>query len=139
MTFWVGDKYKVKKDCGLLCKGVTLKLKSIDRIGDGMTFLYDNCNTEIEVSIKYHTAVNILEPLDEEDITKAGIIKEIELINKIIYEAIIHGGDSGGPYNINFEDLEKSVNNWLKFKNLTDEYKFVNDNQLSRPLIIKKE
>lgn len=48
--------------------------------------------------------------------------KEIELINNIIAEAIIHGADSGGSYEQNEEDLTKAVNEWLKFKSISHKY-----------------
>ena len=34
-------------------------------------------------------------------------------LNDIIFEAVTHGGDSGGPYFSNQEDLEKTINNFL--------------------------
>lgn len=48
--------------------------------------------------------------------------KEIELINSIIREAIIHGSDSGGAYEINEEDLRESVSNWLDYHDLSEKY-----------------
>ena len=47
---------------------------------------------------------------------------EIEIINKIIREAIIHGSDSGGSYEQNEEELTDAVIEWLKLKNLADRY-----------------
>lgn len=47
---------------------------------------------------------------------------EISLINKIIYEATIYGGDAGGPYCCNPEDLESSIKEWLLHRGLSDRY-----------------
>lgn len=54
--------------------------------------------------------------------TKFNEEKEIELINSIIREAIIHGSDSGGAYEINEEDLRESVSNWLDYHGLSEKY-----------------
>ncbi len=51
--------------------------------------------------------------------------REIELINEIIANAIIHGGDWGGPYEVNLENLVMAVNNWLREKGLKDSYHVV--------------
>lgn len=48
--------------------------------------------------------------------------KEIELINKIIKEAIIHGADAGGTYDQNEYNLIVAVNEWLIFKGLNKRY-----------------
>lgn len=53
---------------------------------------------------------------------------EIKIMNKLIATAIECGGDSGGAYFINMENLEDVVNNWLKFKNLDALYKYVEPN-----------
>ncbi len=45
--------------------------------------------------------------------------EEIILINQIVANAIIHGGDWGGPYNVNTLGLVIAMNNWLKAKGLT--------------------
>lgn len=47
---------------------------------------------------------------------------EIKLINKIIFEAIKHGGDSGGPYLINEDGLISAINKLLDTECMTDEY-----------------
>lgn len=47
---------------------------------------------------------------------------EIKLINKIIFEAIKHGGDSGGPYFTNKDGLISAINNLLNVECMTDEY-----------------
>ena len=47
---------------------------------------------------------------------------EIKLINKIIFEAIKHGGDSGGPYLTNEDGLVSKINNLLYVECMTDEY-----------------
>ena len=51
--------------------------------------------------------------------------REIELINEIIANAIIHGGDWGGTYESNMENLVIAVNNWLREKGLKDKYHVV--------------
>ena len=47
---------------------------------------------------------------------------EITLINKIIFEAVKHGGDSGGPYLTNKDGLISAINELLNIKCMTDEY-----------------
>lgn len=51
--------------------------------------------------------------------------KEIELINEIVAQAVIHGGDSGGPYYTNSSVLYKTLRNWLIEECLIDEFKIV--------------
>jgi hypothetical protein len=41
-----------------------------------------------------------------------------ERINEIIKEAVVHGGDIGGIYCINQEDLEKSIKRFLDWTGL---------------------
>lgn len=53
----------------------------------------------------------------------SSIIIEIALINQIIKEAIIHGADAGGSYEQNNEALTKAVNDWLEYKNISNDYK----------------
>lgn len=48
------------------------------------------------------------------------IRKEIELINKIITEATFYGGDSGGPYCCNPEDLVKYLIEYIAFREWSD-------------------
>ncbi len=48
--------------------------------------------------------------------------KEIELMNEIIANAIINGGDYGGPYDSNIENLVLAINNWLREKGLKEKY-----------------
>lgn len=48
--------------------------------------------------------------------------KEIEIINKIIKESIIHGADAGGSYEQNEYNLIVAVNEWLIFKGLHNRY-----------------
>lgn len=48
--------------------------------------------------------------------------EEIELINKIIAEAVMHGADIGGSYDSNEENLTKSITDWLKFKGIDNKY-----------------
>lgn len=47
---------------------------------------------------------------------------EIELINNIIKESVVHGGDGGGAYFCNTKEVINSINNWLIFHNLTKFY-----------------
>ena len=47
----------------------------------------------------------------------------VEALNDVINEAIYHGGDSGGAYYTNSEDLMYSVNRLLSVLNLDTEYK----------------
>ena len=48
--------------------------------------------------------------------------KEIEIINKIIKESVIHGADSGGSYDQNEKRLLESINEWMEFKGISKEY-----------------
>ncbi len=50
------------------------------------------------------------------------IEKEIQLVNEIIANAIIHGADLGGTYDQNEKELTKAINNWIKAKGLENEY-----------------
>lgn len=47
---------------------------------------------------------------------------EIKLVNKIIFEAIKHGGDIGGPYFTNEDGLISAINKLLDIECLADEY-----------------
>lgn len=49
-------------------------------------------------------------------------IRNIELINRIITEAINHGGDPGGPYFSSPEDLRNVINDFLTINKLQDRY-----------------
>lgn len=48
--------------------------------------------------------------------------KEIEMINKIIVEAVMHGADSGGSYDSNEKNLIGTMKDWLEFKGLSNRY-----------------
>lgn len=48
---------------------------------------------------------------------------EMKLINKIIFEAIKHGGNSSGPYLTNEEGLISAINDWINSKWGGDDYK----------------
>jgi len=48
--------------------------------------------------------------------------KEIQIVNKIIREAVIHGADAGGSYDQNEENLIDSIKSWLNLKGLNNEY-----------------
>ena len=49
-------------------------------------------------------------------------MEEIELINKIISEAVMHGADAGGSYESNEKDLTMAITNWLKAKGIDNDY-----------------
>lgn len=48
--------------------------------------------------------------------------KEINIINSLIEKAIYHGGDSGGPYFSNEDDLIVTIKSWIEYKDLADKY-----------------
>ncbi len=48
------------------------------------------------------------------------IEKHIKILNNLIYESVEHGGDSGGAYYSNIEDILKAINEYLKFFHLED-------------------
>lgn len=50
------------------------------------------------------------------------IEKEIELVNEMIANAIIHGADLGGSYDQNEKELTRAINNWIVAKGLENEY-----------------
>lgn len=58
------------------------------------------------------------------------ISEEIKIINNIVAQAIIHGGDPGGSYDINEENLVSALNDWLECKNLFSEYMVIIDNDV---------
>ena len=49
--------------------------------------------------------------------------EEIRILNKIIFEAVVHGGDFGGAYCINEDNLMNSIAEWIMHKNLSGKYK----------------
>ena len=48
------------------------------------------------------------------------IEKHIEILNNLIYESVEHGGDAGGAYYSNTENVLKAINEYLKFFHLED-------------------
>ena len=50
--------------------------------------------------------------------------REIELINEIIANAVIHGGD-WITYDSNIESLVLAINNWLREKGIRNKYHVV--------------
>lgn len=53
------------------------------------------------------------------------IVTQIDALNKLISESILHGGDSGGAYLTNREGLEKAIDDYLEttgIKPLVDVY-----------------
>ena len=44
------------------------------------------------------------------------------MINSIIREAIVHGSDNGGAYEINEDGLRESVSEWLEYHDLSEKY-----------------
>jgi hypothetical protein len=47
---------------------------------------------------------------------------EIELINNIIEESVIHGGDAGGAYFSNSKKVCSAIQKWLNYHDLSDTY-----------------
>ena len=47
------------------------------------------------------------------------MLKEVEAINNIVYQAVLHGGDSGGSYESNETDLTDVLYEWINLKGLT--------------------
>lgn len=74
-------------------------------------------------------------------------VKEINLINQIVAEAVWHGADCGGAYYQNEEALSEALNDWLGYKSLDDEYEIHNIDVRTAdrtglsniPQIVKKE
>lgn len=56
------------------------------------------------------------------EIIQAEIEKELGLVNSIIREAVSHGGDSGGSYSTNGENLNNAIMDYLKARNLDNQY-----------------
>ena len=77
---------------------------------------------EIENDIKINSAVVVDSLSPAIEMLEQKCEEEIELMNEIIFKAIIHGGDAGGPYYSNKYNLYKAIENWLMFKKLTDKY-----------------
>ena len=50
------------------------------------------------------------------------IEKHIEILNNLIYESVKHGGDAGGAYYSNTENVLKAIKEYLKFFHLEDSY-----------------
>lgn len=50
------------------------------------------------------------------------IERELQLVNFIIWEAVSHGGDSGGSYSTNGEKLNKAIMEYLKVRGLDNQY-----------------
>ena len=53
--------------------------------------------------------------------------KEIKLINRIIIGAIYHGGDAGGPYLCDRNEVVPYVNTWLRMRGYDKKYKVSKD------------
>lgn len=56
--------------------------------------------------------------------------EEIKIINNIVAQAIIHGGDPGGSYDTNGDNLVNALNEWLEYKNLFGKYAVVLDDNV---------
>lgn len=56
------------------------------------------------------------------EVLQAEIEKELRLVNSIICEAISHGGDLGGSYSTNGENLNDAIMAYLKVRNLDNQY-----------------
>ena len=50
------------------------------------------------------------------------INKEIELVNNLIIQAVMHGADTGGSYDCNEDGLVLSIQDWVEFKGIEDKY-----------------
>lgn len=61
--------------------------------------------------------------------------EEIRIINNIIEQAIYHGGDIGGPYYCNKNDLMIAIFELIKYKGLENQYDIVDDDMIQ---IIKR-
>ena len=48
--------------------------------------------------------------------------EEIKLMNRIIYGAIVHGGDAGGPYCCDTDEVAPWIEEWLRLKGFEAEY-----------------
>ena len=48
--------------------------------------------------------------------------KEIRAINRIVEQAVLHGGDTGGSYGSNRTGLTNALNIWIEVKELKDKY-----------------
>lgn len=51
--------------------------------------------------------------------------KEIELINLLIRESVAHGGDAGGAYFSNTNSLLNTIENYLEYKGIKDQYEVI--------------
>ena len=63
----------------------------------------------------------------EEKIVNVASRVHIERLNRIIHEAIIHGGDSGGAYFINDEGLTKEMRYYLNWTGLKETVGIMNE------------
>lgn len=81
------------------------------------------CDSKNRINQFYdHSYTNVyIQKRKKKDPTK------INLMNRIIDEAVKHGADSGGSYANNEEDLVKSIEDWLKFEGYNDEYEVIDD------------
>ena len=68
---------------------------------------------------------------------ETAVNKEIETLNEVLNAAIEHGGDAGGPYFCNKEELQESIMRYLTVRGLNDEYIVINTDHW--PKIVKKE
>ena len=41
--------------------------------------------------------------------TKNEAKKMVDIINTVVEQAVIHGGDAGGPYFVNYESLDRAL------------------------------
>lgn len=53
------------------------------------------------------------------------IEEEINVINEIVKQSVIHGGDAGGAYFSNEEMTVRYLQIWLEKKELSDKYKVI--------------
>lgn len=55
------------------------------------------------------------------------IEEQINVLNGIMEECVIDGGDAGGAYLVNAEGVAREVNLWLNKMELTDKYKIITE------------
>lgn len=55
------------------------------------------------------------------------IEEEINVINEIVKQSVIHGGDAGGAYLSNEEMTVRYLQIWLEKKELSDKYKVITE------------
>jgi hypothetical protein len=62
----------------------------------------------------------------------------IELLNKIIEEAVSHGGDPGGPYYCYPEELKKAIKDFLIWLSIEDKVVIYDSENIPKLLLKSK-